>query len=108
MPHVKDPLHPRVPSIIEASVFMDGEMASPVHRVEGFTEVNLNDNGGGFSGTTTPEKVRCMDDVLIDASAAKETRLISIDTRVDSRMDSCRTLVIAFMSRFWMEMRWNC
>ena len=88
MPSVKDSLHPNAPALVKASGPKDGEEAGPVNRVEGFTEVNFEDNGGGLSVMTASKQVRRIDDVLGDVPTREEARLVRVNKRMDSRLES--------------------
>jgi hypothetical protein len=54
-----------------------------VNRVEDFTKINLEHNSRLFAKIAAPYKVDSIDDILRDASAREETRLVGVDKGVN-------------------------
>jgi hypothetical protein len=57
VPSVQDVGHPGAPPIIKPPSLKDTEEAVPVDRVESFSEINFEDDRGGFAEVAAPQDV---------------------------------------------------
>jgi hypothetical protein len=83
---IQDASHPTAPALVEPSSAEDGQEADPVNRVEGFAEIDLENEGWGLADMTAADEVGGVDDVLRDATTREEASLVGVDKRMDERL----------------------
>jgi hypothetical protein len=76
---IQNASHPMAPALVEPSSTEDGQEADPVNRVEGFAEIDLEDEGWGLMEVAATDEVGGVDDVLGDVTTREEARLVEVD-----------------------------
>jgi hypothetical protein len=76
------------PLLVEHPAPENNQKAVIVHRIKGFAEIDLEDNGRRLSNVTGPEQVRSVDNVFRNAPPGKEARLVCVNQRVDAPLKS--------------------
>jgi hypothetical protein len=108
VPGAEDLVQPVASPVIKITCFENGKKGGPSYRVEGFTKVDFEDEGGRFAHVATANKVSRVGYVFRDATTGKEASLVVIHQGVGSPWSLVvRTFVMAFMTQFWREIGRN-
>jgi hypothetical protein len=88
VPRGEDGIHPCAPALVEPSGVEDVKKTRPINRVEGFLEIDFEDNRRSFFEMAATKEVSRVDNVFRDASPREETRLVGIDERVNGGLQA--------------------
>jgi hypothetical protein len=84
----EDGIHPGAPAFVKTPGAEDVKKARPIDRVEGFLEIDFEDNRWSFSKVAATKEVSRINNVLRNASPREETSLVSVDKRVNGGLQS--------------------
>jgi hypothetical protein len=84
----EDGIHPGVPAFVKTPGAEDVKKTRPIDRVEGFLEINFEDNRRSFFKVAATKEVSRVNNVLRNASPREETSLVSVDKRVNGGLQA--------------------
>jgi hypothetical protein len=84
----EDGIHPGAPAFVKTPGAEDVKKARPIDRVEGFLEIDFEDNRGSFFKVAAMKEVSRVNNVFQNASPREETHLVSVDKRVNGGLQA--------------------